>query len=302
MKVFLVFWCVIVTCVACVKADGQNITDKQRVELSIECENIHYVGFPMFVNIKVTNANTQIASLPEWDILDAYPPITLTIYDEKEKSFSTKLHKLAFIRGEVETERGPRPILKKMWTLDSKKSRNKIVNIAPLLESLKLPTGKYKMQLFLWDKINSMVGYTPQISIEIVKSNDKDIELLGRSLPDFDPLHYNIPNLKIEVGQISTEMSNGAYKQASFLYLLSEVYSAKNIVDLKLDKYKQFSPSFLLPEIDVFKYEILIADNDKDKAKQIKENILKKYPELEWQLKEVENGNGYIAKIKAVNK
>jgi len=107
-------------------------------------------------------------------------------------------------------------------------------------------------------------------------------------------------NHKITPFDIEAIPSKGVCEQLAFNIILINLASQKKLAETQIGGYQNLVSPYLLPEIELFQYEIHLAKEGKDKAAQVHKELIQKYPSMEYWLNQAEKELGYINLLKSM--
>jgi hypothetical protein len=213
------------------------------------------------------------------------------------KIYSTEIDRYGFIVGELDSAEGsPQPIFKEKWDLPNGAKVRSVVNMAPSIEKLNLPSGNYRANYKIYldpnkqlsSSAESIVVYSAQpISELAVLTNAKEVSSRGA-------IDLKKALSLTDLGRIPTQ---DIRETLAFASLLRELMDAKDITSIDIEKYKNRVHSWLNPEIEEIEYEILKTTN-LNKSQQLREAILKNTPSMSKWTEDADQGKGLINTIK----
>jgi hypothetical protein len=269
------------------------------VKIEIDQNKIFYKGIPAYVPFTLTNTQEESYKIPEWSIIDIHTPIGIELTDPNGQKYTSSVDRYGFILGEGETNRGPIAILKKKWMIEPNKNVRCLVNIGYAIERIKVFTGKYQMKIFLWENYSKKAGWSDTKTIYIEEIPAEDRQWLSEHL---DVSSWGIEKITrlISPSVIKTIPNTEFREQLAFNIILNILASQKNLAETKINGYENLVAPYLLPEIELFKYEILLAKQEKDKAEKVKKELNKNWPSMDYWLKQADDGKGYIKSLKSM--
>jgi hypothetical protein len=275
-----------------------KLTQLVSVNVNLEQSQIFYNGMPAYVPFTITNTQKESVQIPEWNAFEASVPISIELTDPNGKKYSSTVNRYAFILGELETNRGPRPVFKKKITFNSNESIRCLSNIGFAIEKINVPSGKYRMRICIWEDLDKIAGRSEEQMIQIADLKAEDKKWLSEN---FEVLSWGVNKIKrtITPSTIKSIPTKELREQLAFNVILNILASPKNLADTKISGYENLVAPYLSDDIELFKYEILLAKKDNRNAEQVKQSLTTKGHSMDYWLKQAEDGKGYIKILKS---
>ena len=295
MRLISVFICI--SLIGHISIKAEDVISNDAAEVKIQSANKAYKGLPFYVAIEVKNTKHNTVSIPKWNPIETHLPIMMILKSQDGKIYTTEINRYGFIVGEIDSVEGsPQPIFKEKWDLPEGENVRSIVNMAPSIEKLNLPTGNYRANYKIFLEPNkelsssaeSMVIVSDKPIAELsILTNAQEISIRGavdlkKALPSSDLDRISLQEIR---------------ETLAFASLLRELMDAKDITSIDTEKYKNRIYTWLRPEIEEIEYEIL-KTTDSNKSKQLKQAILSNTPSMSKWTEDADQGKGLINTIR----
>jgi hypothetical protein len=301
MKTLLLSILVILTWGQTLFADDleKERTQLTSIKTNIEQNQIFFHGIPSYVPITFTNSQKKSIQIYEWNVLQVYSPVSVELIGTNNQKHISNVITHGFILGEVDTTTGPRYIFREKWIIEPNESRRCLVNLGPAIENMKIPAGKYQMRVCVWENLTTVVGRSDIVTVQIADLKAEDKQWLSENL---EVSSGGIKKIKrtITPSVIKSIPSKDLREQLAFNIILNILASRKELSETKINGYENLVAPYLSDDIELFKYEILLAKKDKDNAEQVKKSLTAKGHSMDYWLKQAEDGKGYIKFLKSM--
>jgi hypothetical protein len=271
------------------------------VEINIGPNQTFFNSMPAYVTFTIINIQNKPFQIPKWNAFEGLLPVGIELTDPNGRIYDKNADRRGFIAAEGHSNDGPIIIPKKKWTIEPNESRRFIANLGPKIEMMKVPAGKYQMRICVWEDLNIRAGCSNPITVQIADLKAEDKKRLSENL-EVDPYGYGISKIQrtITPSVIKSIPSKELREQLAFNIILYILGSHKEIAETKISGYENLVAPYLSDDIELFKYEILLAKQDKGNAVQTKKNLTTKGHSMDYWLKQAEDGEGYIKILKSL--
>jgi hypothetical protein len=271
------------------------------VEINIGLNQTFFNGMPAYVTFTITNTQNKPFQIPEWNALQSHLPVSIELTDPNGRIYDSRVDNQGFIAAELHTNTFPVTIPKENWTIEPNENRRCIANLGPKIDMLKVPAGKYKMRICVWEDIERIDGCSNPIMVQIADLKAEDKKSLSENL-EVSPYGSGIDKIKrtITPSVIKSIPTKELREQLAFNIIIDVLASRKELSETKINGYENLVAPYLSDDIELFKYEILLTKKDKDNAAQAKKSLTAKGHSMDYWLKQADDGKGYIKILKSM--
>jgi hypothetical protein len=273
--------------------------------LSLEVETSHtaFIGLPLLVAVTITNHGDKDVDIPMWHVMEAHPPLTFRARGTDGKAHAAKPTPAAFAFVELETDRGMRRILKPTCALKASESLRCAANLAwTFNEELQMRPGLYQLQFVLWRDLGEVIAESKPVSITFVdRPDDQMTALSAKAVIGY----YGVSRKK---GVVFSPADFGSIGQPelrstlAFASLMDEAASVQDAADVPIADYDKMIEPYLLPEVRMLEWVCLRARQQKDRADEIKVQLIDKYPSMRSRIALGEKDRSFLRLSPALTK
>jgi len=259
----------------------------------------YFTGIPKYMAVTMRNSGEDQVQVSSWKISEAYYPMTLVLtsgvkYRTKERDLYRGL-----IRGEYEVDDGrSRPIWRPRWTIPPGGTRRELVNAGVPLESLALPEGKYDMDVQLWENLHRPLAMVKAMKLNVSKACEGEpfgiLGVTSRGVDDSAAI--------IGADRLMSVTNEGVRAEIALALVVRKCITTGRIEDIDIDAFIPFIAPHFKPDVELYRLEVLLAQDKQADAAKLKEWIIKNCPDLEIQVAEAENGDGQLKRLRGGRK
>jgi hypothetical protein len=268
-------------------ADMPTTTQASRlVTLEAETPRTVFIGLPLVVAVTIKNDGAQPVELPVWHVMGAHPPITFVAQDKDGHSYTSPPTRFVFTEGEVETTMGPRPIMKRQWSLGPGDSFHCAVNLGWILrERVGMPPGEYRVHFVLWRSLSQSAAESKPTTLTVADRPDGQMKgLLAKVTVDYSGVSRK-KGVTLSPADVEAIREPELRGTVAFAVLMDAAASAHDPADVPIADYEKMIEPYLLPEVQMLEWTCRTARQDEDGADKVATQLIEKCPSMRTRLK-----------------